>query len=243
MKTQPSFFHKAHSRLCNLDTKGRRRHHPKTTANRRTRTPKQGVHKQNPTSTGSPSPLEQNTNKARKSEGGHIPWRCWHQCLTATARNHNLRKPKTYPTRQEDDGLHHLTMPRRALGVRKNADGPSLEQEAKKEKTGEEKDPSSKRRTDWPISHWLTKRRESTLWESIPASRLSMLGWTAQNDKYIGLPVYIGKSRKKVFEYIKKKVWLGYKASRKSSSLRQRRKYLSSSLHRLFPLMLCCAST
>jgi hypothetical protein len=44
-------------------------------------------------------------------------------------------------------------MPRRALGVRKNAGGPSLEQEAKKEKMGEEKDPSSKRRTDWPISH------------------------------------------------------------------------------------------
>lgn len=30
----------------------------------------------------------------------------------------------------------------------------------------------------------------------------------AKNERYLGLPVYIGKSRKKAFEYIKKKVWL-----------------------------------
>ena len=29
----------------------------------------------------------------------------------------------------------------------------------------------------------------------------------AKNEKYLGLPVSIGKSRKKAFEYIKKKVW------------------------------------
>jgi hypothetical protein len=31
--------------------------------------------------------------------------------------------------------------------------------------------------------------------------------YTAKNEKYLGLPVYIGKSKKKMFEYIKQKVW------------------------------------
>jgi hypothetical protein len=30
----------------------------------------------------------------------------------------------------------------------------------------------------------------------------------AKSERYMGLPVAIGKSRKKAFEYIKKKVWL-----------------------------------
>jgi hypothetical protein len=54
-KTQPYFFHKSHNHLYNLDKKDQRRCHPKTTVNRQTWTPKQGVHKQNPTSTDSPS--------------------------------------------------------------------------------------------------------------------------------------------------------------------------------------------
>ena len=29
----------------------------------------------------------------------------------------------------------------------------------------------------------------------------------ASNEKYLGLPVYIGKSKKCMFEYIKRKVW------------------------------------
>lgn len=29
----------------------------------------------------------------------------------------------------------------------------------------------------------------------------------ASNEKYLGLPVYIGESRKQMFEYIKQKVW------------------------------------
>jgi hypothetical protein len=39
---------------------------------------------------------------------------------------------------------------------------------------------------------------------------LSALGIShiASNEKYLGLPVYIGKSKKKMFEYIKQKVWL-----------------------------------
>jgi hypothetical protein len=54
---QPPFFHEANRQLYNLDTKGRHHRQPKTT-NRRTQTPKQEVHGQNPTSTGTPSSSE-----------------------------------------------------------------------------------------------------------------------------------------------------------------------------------------
>jgi hypothetical protein len=59
-----------------------------------------------------------------------------------------------------------------------------------------------------------------------------------QNDKYLGLLVFIGKSKKRAFEYIKRKYGLGYKASRKNSS-RQGRKYLSRLLHKPSPPILC----
>lgn len=44
--------------------------------------------------------------------------------------------------------------------------------------------------------------------ETVKAHMLSVLGIVqiAHNDKYIGLPVYIGRSKRKAFEYIKKKV-------------------------------------
>ena len=44
---------------------------------------------------------------------------------------------------------------------------------------------------------------------SVKAQMMAELGITqiASNDKYLGLPVHIGKSRKSAFEYIKQKVW------------------------------------
>lgn len=38
---------------------------------------------------------------------------------------------------------------------------------------------------------------------------MSDLGITskAQNEKYLGLPVYMGRSNKKTFEYLKERVW------------------------------------
>lgn len=38
--------------------------------------------------------------------------------------------------------------------------------------------------------------------------RVLNIGQEAKNERYLGLPVSIGKSRKKAFEYIKKKVWV-----------------------------------
>jgi hypothetical protein len=90
-KTQPPFFHKAHSQLCNLDTKGWWRRHQKTTSNRWTQTPKQGVHKRNATSTSSPSTSKQNTNETRVSEEELIPrWRQHHHLNVRTLTLENL---------------------------------------------------------------------------------------------------------------------------------------------------------
>jgi len=44
---------------------------------------------------------------------------------------------------------------------------------------------------------------------SVRALMMAELGinQTANNDRYLGLPVHIGKSRKSAFEYIKQRVW------------------------------------
>lgn len=46
----------------------------------------------------------------------------------------------------------------------------------------------------------------------------------AKNEKYLGLPVYMGRSKTKTFYYLKDRVWKQLKDGRRSSYLRQVRK-------------------
>lgn len=49
----------------------------------------------------------------------------------------------------------------------------------------------------------------------------------ARNEKYLGLPVYMGRSRSKTFTYIKDRIWKKIQGWKESYSLKQAKKFLS----------------
>jgi hypothetical protein len=61
----------------------------------------------------------------------------------------------------------------------------------------------------------------------------------AMSERYLGLPISIEKSKKAVFEYIKRRFGAGFRVGRKNFYQKLVRKSLLRLLRNLFPLMLC----
>jgi hypothetical protein len=135
-------FRTTRSCLSILRTQGQRTH---LSTSRRHRTPVQGIHEGNPTSTPSLTAPERSTTKTGKRARGPYSF-----TPPPPSRRHrrkpNPRSTRTYTSdRKETSGLHHLAKARRPSEARKTAGSPR------------------RRRRDLSLSPlWTVARRESS---------------------------------------------------------------------------------